>query len=203
MSTDLDSSIEFDPGFTAAAILHPATYVNKVLISSSQGNLQLWNIRSEWVHAKIVERLFWFSRRTCIYKFEASKLLSLPSAHDPGSAVTALNQSPAIDVVGIGFASGNIVIYDVRADEKLIRMFMEGGSVRALGFRSGMWSNLRFKSLKLHCYRWTTHISIRFFRWAHCDMGFKRGWPPPSHDSWSSRWGHKLYWVDSRATCHH
>jgi U3 small nucleolar RNA-associated protein 21 len=47
MSTDLDSSIEFDPGFTAAAILHPATYVNKVLISSSQGNLQLWNIRSE------------------------------------------------------------------------------------------------------------------------------------------------------------
>ncbi|KAF8350478.1 Utp21 specific WD40 associated putative domain-containing protein [Amanita rubescens] len=117
---DLDSSIEFDPGFTAAAILHPATYVNKVLVSSSQGNLQLWNIRSE----------------TCIYKFQASKLLSLPSAHDPGSAVTALSQSPAIDVVGIGFASGNIVIYDVRADEKLIRMFMEGGSVRALGFRS-------------------------------------------------------------------
>ena len=69
--------------------------------------------------------------------FQPSKLLALPSAHDPGSAITALTQSPAIDVVGIGFASGNIIVYDVRADEKLMRMFMEGGSIRALGFRSG------------------------------------------------------------------
>ena len=78
--------------------------------------------------------------RTCIYKFPASKLLSLPTAHglsDPGSAITALTQSPAIDVVGIGFTSGNIVIYDIRADEKLMRMFMEGGGIRALSFRSG------------------------------------------------------------------
>ena len=47
MSADLDSSIEFDLGFTAVALLHPATYVNKVIVSSSQGILQLWNIRSQ------------------------------------------------------------------------------------------------------------------------------------------------------------
>ncbi|KAF8626613.1 hypothetical protein AX15_004783 [Amanita polypyramis BW_CC] len=123
MNTELESTIEFEPRFAAVSILHPATYINKVLIASSQGSLQLWNIWSQ----------------TCIYEFPVSKLLSLPSAHglnDPGSAITALTQSPAIDVVGIGFTSGNIVIYDVRADEKLMRMFMEGGAIRALGFRS-------------------------------------------------------------------
>jgi len=47
--TELDSTIQFDPGFTATSILHPATYVNKVLVASSQGALQLWNIRSQCV----------------------------------------------------------------------------------------------------------------------------------------------------------
>ena len=53
------------------------------------------------------------------------------------SAIMTLVQSPAIDVVGIGFASGEISVYDIRADERLMRMFMEGGRVRSLGFRSG------------------------------------------------------------------
>ncbi|KAF9061309.1 hypothetical protein BDP27DRAFT_1488740 [Rhodocollybia butyracea] len=46
--------------------------------------------------------------------------------------------SSAIDVVGIEFASGEISVYDVRMDERLMRMFMEGGGVRPLGFRSGV-----------------------------------------------------------------
>jgi U3 small nucleolar RNA-associated protein 21 len=54
------------------------------------------------------------------------------------SAITALTQSPAIDVVGVGFTSGEIFVYDIRADEQLMRMHMEGGGVRALGFRGGM-----------------------------------------------------------------
>lgn len=41
-------------------------------------------------------------------------------------------------MVGIGFASGEISVYDVRLDERLMRMFMDGG-IRALGFRSGMY----------------------------------------------------------------
>ncbi|KAJ7510043.1 Utp21 specific WD40 associated putative domain-containing protein [Mycena galericulata] len=121
---ELDSTIEFDVGFTATLILHPATYLNKVLVSSSQGSMQLWNIRS----------------RTCIHKFSISRLISAPNAAETGDpaqcAITALTQSPAIDVVGIGFTSGEISVYDVRADERLMRMFMEGGGVRSLGFRS-------------------------------------------------------------------
>ncbi|KAJ7709752.1 Utp21 specific WD40 associated putative domain-containing protein [Mycena rosella] len=121
---ELDSTIEFDMGFTATLILHPATYLNKVLVSSSQGNIQLWNIRSQ----------------TCIHKFSSSRLVSAPNAPETSDAsscaITAMTQSPAIDVVGIGFTSGEISVYDVRADERLMRMFMEGGGVRSLGFRS-------------------------------------------------------------------
>jgi hypothetical protein len=51
--------------------------------------------------------------------------------------MTALTQSPAIDVVGIGFASGEISIYDIRADEKMMRIFVREGPVRALAFRGG------------------------------------------------------------------
>jgi U3 small nucleolar RNA-associated protein 21 len=51
----------------------------------------------------------------------------------------SLVQLPAIDVVGIGFASGEISVYDIRADERLMRMFMEGGGIRSLGFRSGKY----------------------------------------------------------------
>ena len=46
-------------------------------------------------------------------------------------------QSPAIDVVGVGFASGEISVYDVRMDERLLRMVMQDGAIRALSFRSG------------------------------------------------------------------
>lgn len=47
--SDLQSTIEFEPGFTATSILHPETYVNKVLVGSSQGSMQLWNIRTQSV----------------------------------------------------------------------------------------------------------------------------------------------------------
>lgn len=40
-------TIQFDIGFTAVMVLHPATYLNKVLVASSEGDLQLWNIRTQ------------------------------------------------------------------------------------------------------------------------------------------------------------
>jgi hypothetical protein len=43
------SQIQFEPGFTATHLLHPATYVNKVLVGGSDGSLQLWNIRTRYV----------------------------------------------------------------------------------------------------------------------------------------------------------
>ncbi|KAG1877929.1 Utp21 specific WD40 associated putative domain-containing protein [Suillus subalutaceus] len=119
----LSATIQFDIGFTATSILHPATYLNKVLVASNEGDMQLWNIRTQ----------------TCIHKFYNSQLRTLPSQQQMNSLsspITALTQSPAIDVVGVGFMSGEISVYDVRADERLMRMYMDNGGIKALSFRS-------------------------------------------------------------------
>lgn len=39
--------IEFDSHrFQVSVLMHPSTYLNKVLVGSRQGSLQLWNIRT-------------------------------------------------------------------------------------------------------------------------------------------------------------
>ncbi|KAL4246072.1 Utp21-domain-containing protein [Abortiporus biennis] len=118
----LQTTIQFEPGFTATTVLHPATYLNKVLVASSEGSVQLWNIRSQ----------------TRIHSFPSASLLagSSRASEQNSPAITALSQSPAIDVVGVGFASGEISVYDVRMDERLLRMNMQDGAVRGLSFRS-------------------------------------------------------------------
>ncbi|KAI0273583.1 Utp21-domain-containing protein [Gloeopeniophorella convolvens] len=115
----LQSQVQFEPGFTAVHILHPATYLNKVLVGGNDGSLQLWNIRTQ----------------TCIHRIPFESL-SDSTSDQVATSVTALAQSPAVDVVGVGFASGEVAIYDIRADEKLMRIFMREGPVRALAFRS-------------------------------------------------------------------
>ncbi|KAG6831361.1 hypothetical protein H0H87_005372 [Tephrocybe sp. NHM501043] len=155
----LDGTIEFEPGFTATSILHPATYLNKVLISSSQGGVQLWNIRTQ----------------NCIHNFPLHRLQSTHQAAqaspvDPGSAITSMVQSPAVDVVGIGFTSGEISVYDVRADERLMRMFMEGGGIRALGFRSDSHAILASASSAGHVALWDLNSGgrlLHMIRGAH------------------------------------
>ncbi|PIO31595.1 hypothetical protein AB205_0000130, partial [Aquarana catesbeiana] len=32
--------------FTISAIMHPSTYLNKIILGSQQGTLQLWNVKS-------------------------------------------------------------------------------------------------------------------------------------------------------------
>ncbi|KAG8927888.1 hypothetical protein FRC01_006761 [Tulasnella sp. 417] len=119
VSSELESHITFDNDFTATQILHPATYINKILVASAEGGLQLWNIRT----------------KTCIYRFDPKKLQDSPKSNSPCS-ITAVTQSPAIDVVGLGFSTGEVSIYDVRTDERLLRMHMEGGGIRSISFRA-------------------------------------------------------------------
>ena len=49
MTSEVQAVIQFESGFTATQMLHPATYLNKILVGSSQGTMQLWNIRSQSV----------------------------------------------------------------------------------------------------------------------------------------------------------
>ncbi|KAK4689525.1 hypothetical protein P7C73_g546, partial [Tremellales sp. Uapishka_1] len=45
-SRELLGEITFHASFTATSLLHPATYLNKIIVGSQQGELQLWNIRT-------------------------------------------------------------------------------------------------------------------------------------------------------------
>lgn len=96
--------------FQVSCAVHPSTYLNKILLGSRQGPLQLWNIRTN--------RL--------IYSFSGW-----------GSPVTSVVQSPAVDVVGVGLESGGVVIHNLRYDETLMKFHQDWGPITALSFRTG------------------------------------------------------------------
>ncbi|KAL1773937.1 WD repeat-containing protein 36 [Sigmodon hispidus] len=95
--------------FQISAILHPSTYLNKVLLGSEQGSLQLWNIKSNKL----------------LYTFPGWKV-----------AVTALQQAPAVDVVAIGLMSGQVIIHNIKFDETLMKFRQDWGPITSLSFRT-------------------------------------------------------------------
>ncbi|XP_056602889.1 WD repeat-containing protein 36 [Triplophysa dalaica] len=109
-SEDTYLQISFDKvSFEVSAVMHPSTYINKVLFGSNQGSLQLWNVKSNKL----------------LYTF-------------PGwaSAVTVLQQTPAVDVVGVGLATGQIIIHNIKIDETLMKFQQDWGPITALSFRT-------------------------------------------------------------------
>ena len=36
--------------FYITCLMHPSTYLNKILLCSKQGQMQLWNIKTKYVH---------------------------------------------------------------------------------------------------------------------------------------------------------
>lgn len=95
--------------FEISALMHPSTYVNKILLGSRQGSLQLWNLRTQKL----------------IYSFGGWN-----------SAVTVIEQAPAIDIVAIGLEDGRIFVHNLKADETLMAFRQEWGAVMALSFRT-------------------------------------------------------------------
>jgi U3 small nucleolar RNA-associated protein 21 len=96
--------------FKITAMLHPDTYVNKILLGSEQGTLQLWNIR----------------QGKLIYSFK----------NQFGCKITVLEQSPALDVIGVGLASGRIILLNLKQDEIVMEFFQDWGLVTGLTFRT-------------------------------------------------------------------
>ncbi|XP_077993533.1 WD repeat-containing protein 36-like [Glandiceps talaboti] len=109
-STDLYLEMNFDPKtFEISAIVHPSTYLNKVLLGSRQGSMQLWNIKTNKL----------------LYTFESFQ-----------SPITVLEQSAAVDVIAIGLESGKIVLHNIKFDETIMTYSQEWGPVTAISFRT-------------------------------------------------------------------
>ncbi|MCL4119134.1 UNVERIFIED_CONTAM: hypothetical protein GTU68_064212 [Idotea baltica] len=108
-SEELYLQMEFSDAFQISCLFHPATYVNKILLGSKQGKLQLWNLKSNKL----------------IFTFTGWE-----------SEVTVLEQAPAQDVVGIGLASGDIYLHNLKFDETVMKFKQEWGPVTGISFRT-------------------------------------------------------------------
>lgn len=95
--------------FKVSAIMHPNTYINKILVGSDQGGLQLWNVR----HGKIIHTFSGFD-----------------------SQITVLEQAPALDVAAIGLSSGKIILLNLKVDTVLMEFTQEWGAVMGISFRT-------------------------------------------------------------------
>lgn len=95
--------------FKISAVMHPHTYINKILFGSEQGEMQLWNIKTSKL----------------IYTFKGW-----------GTHVTCIEQSPAVDVVAIGLANGKIIVHNLKCDETLMEFNQDWGYVTSISFRT-------------------------------------------------------------------
>uniref|UniRef100_A0A914I9A7 Small-subunit processome Utp21 domain-containing protein n=1 Tax=Globodera rostochiensis TaxID=31243 RepID=A0A914I9A7_GLORO len=104
----LDSTASFD----ITAIVHPINYLNKILVGAADGRMRLWNLCSG--------RL--------VHEFPVSDTFN--------ASITVLEQSPAVDVIGVGLADGRILLRNIKFD-KLICTFRHGcAQITALAFRT-------------------------------------------------------------------
>ncbi len=139
-SEALVSELEFPfPLFEITALAHLPTYVNKVLLGSAKGKLQLWNLRS-------LKRVHSFS--------------GWPDA----GAVTCLEPAPAVDVVAVGLSSGDVVVHNVKFDETVVRFRQDWGPVSGLSFRSDGPPVLVSASPAGHIALWDLEVKQDFLR---------------------------------------
>lgn len=107
-TSELYDSIQLNDYTHVTCIIHPDTYVNKVLLGTNEGSLELWNIKT----------------KKLIYRFRSWD-----------SPVTCIEQSPAVDIVAIGLADGRIIIHNIKTDKTLFSFLQVEGYVTTLSFR--------------------------------------------------------------------
>ncbi|KAJ0177832.1 hypothetical protein K1T71_006705 [Dendrolimus kikuchii] len=100
--------LNFDNNFKITTLCHPPTYLNKILLGSEQGRLQLWNLRT----SKLV------------YTFKGWN-----------SKVLVTEPAPAVDVVAIALANKKIILHNLRYDQSVMDFVHDWGMVSSLSFR--------------------------------------------------------------------
>uniref|UniRef100_A0A1I7UA09 WD_REPEATS_REGION domain-containing protein n=1 Tax=Caenorhabditis tropicalis TaxID=1561998 RepID=A0A1I7UA09_9PELO len=101
--------MEGSESFEISSICHPSTYLNKIVLGSSQGRLRIVNIRSGKV----------------IHEFQ----------RDFGARITVLEQTTALDVLAIGMENGEIVLFNVKMD-KVLGTYRHDSRITSIAFRN-------------------------------------------------------------------
>jgi U3 small nucleolar RNA-associated protein 21 len=139
------TSIEASGG-NLSAVVHPATYLNKFLVGYTTGALELWNVRKQKLiykftaHANTFRELREEQQQDHADMFGGGGSSNLGGDKSTSSGVvpevTCMEQSPAVDVMGVGFADGHILLINLKLDKVLFAFKQEGGKVTSLSFRS-------------------------------------------------------------------
>ncbi len=124
--------------------MHPATYLNKMVFGFADGSIELWNIIS----------------RKLIYSFQ--KHLSHVNHHSSGKpgGVSTFCQSPACDVLAVGFDTGDLLMINLKLDQVIFK-FRQKSKVTSITFRTDSQTNeypfLVSSSDKGHMYTWAVY----------------------------------------------
>ncbi|XP_073143979.1 U3 small nucleolar RNA-associated protein 21 homolog [Henckelia pumila] len=139
--------------FSVSCIMHPDTYLNKVIFGSQEGPLQLWNI----------------STKNKLHEFKGWN-----------AAICCCVSSPALHVIAVGCSDGKIHVHNILYDEEVVTFtHSTSGAVTALSFStdgqpllaaggsSGVVSIWNLEKRKLHSVIREAHdssiVSLHFF----------------------------------------
>lgn len=103
------------PDATALQFLHPSTYLNKILLSTSDHNICIWNFRT----------------KKLIYTLQSMTLLQAKS-------IVLMVQTPALDIIAVSFSDGFIGFFNTKTDQLLFRLQQPGGAANCVCFRTGL-----------------------------------------------------------------
>ena len=119
-------------------MIHPSTYINKFIIGFSDGKVELWNF-----HKKKLLYVY-KSHLECVSLKLNIRLENETGSHDLNIkhlyGISTIEQSPACDVVAIGFVSGDILLLNLKLDLVLFSFFQKGGCVTSLSFRTDSYA---------------------------------------------------------------
>ncbi|XP_073271083.1 U3 small nucleolar RNA-associated protein 21 homolog [Primulina huaijiensis] len=139
--------------FSVSCIMHPDTYLNKVILGTQEGSLQLWNI----------------STKNKLHEFKGWN-----------AAICCCVSSPALHVIAVGCSDGKIHVHNILYDEEVVTFtHSNSGAVTALSFStdgqpllasggsSGVISIWNLEKRKLHSIIREAHdcsiVSLHFF----------------------------------------
>lgn len=95
--------------FMITTMMHPATYINKILLGSEQGTMQLWNI---------------------------GNISIIKNYSGWGCSISVIEQAPAVDVVAVGLVNGKIILYNLKVNQSIFELVQDQGLVTAISFRT-------------------------------------------------------------------
>ena len=133
-TSELIGEVVFEDDFTPTCITHPHTYLNKVVIGSREGHVEIWNTRT-------LKRIFRSGSSGTANSFRAE-----------GTSIACIEQSPALDVLGLGLADGRTILYNIKFDE-VLGTFTDSeaardGGITCLAFHAGGLADIAGKSGK-------------------------------------------------------